>query len=103
MTEFGFDGNRDGPVEEYGSYQFQSNMLAYHLGVFATKPWLAGAMVQILQDFAAYPGYNGANPYPNTNINGKGLVDLHGGLKPAFSVVSQSFHSTQQIGTRVQR
>ena len=103
VTEFGFDGNRDGPVEEYGTYQFQSNNLAYHLGVFASKPWLAGALVQILQDFAAYPFYNGANPYPETSINGKGLVYRHGGLKPAFSVVSQAFHSTQQIGTRIQR
>jgi beta-glucuronidase len=101
VTEFGFDGNRNGPVEEYGSYQFQANMLAYHLGVFASKPWLAGALVQILQDFASYPGYNGANPYPNTSINGKGLVDQRGGLKPAFSVVSQIFHSTTQVGPRV--
>jgi beta-glucuronidase len=101
VTEFGFDGNRNGPVEEYGTYQFQSNMLAYHLGVIGSKPWLAGALIQILQDFASYPGYNGANPYPNTSTNGKGLVDLHGGLKPAFSVVSQIFHSTRQVGTRV--
>jgi beta-glucuronidase len=103
VTEFGFDGNRDGPLEEYGTYQFQANMLAYHLGVFASKPWLTGALVQILQNFASYPGYNGANPYPDTPFNGKGLVDLHGGFKPAFSVVSQSFHSTRQIGSRVQR
>jgi beta-glucuronidase len=103
VTEFGFDGNRDGPVEEYGTYQFQSNMLAYHLGVFASKPWLSGAIVQILQNFAAYPGYNGGNPYPDTPFNGKGLVDLNGAQKPAFSVVSQTFHSTRQIGSRVQR
>ena len=107
VTEFGFDGNRRGPVEEYGSYEFQSNMLAYHLGVFAGKPWLAGALIQTLQDFAAYPGYNGgynnANPYPDTPFNEKGLVDRYGGLKPGFSLVSQAFHSTQQIATRVQR
>ena len=103
VTEFGFDGNRDGPVEEYGTNQFQSNMLAYHLSVFASKPWLTGAMVQILQDFAAYPGYNGANPYPNSPFNGKGLFDVHGDQKPAFSVVSQSFHATRQISSRVQR
>ncbi len=103
VTEFGFDGNRNGPVEEYGTYQFQSNNLAYHLGVFASKPWLAGALVQILQDFASYPGYNGANPYPNTSTNGKGLFDQNGQTKPAFAVVSQSFHSTAQVGTRVRR
>jgi hypothetical protein len=78
-------------------------MLAYHLGVFALKPWLSGALVQILQNFAAYPGYNGANPFPDTPFNGKGLVDLGGRQKPAFSVVSEAFRSTRQIGSRVQR
>jgi beta-glucuronidase len=103
VSEFGFDGNRNGPVEEYGTYQFQSNMLAYHLGVLASKPWLTGAMIQILQDFAAYPFYNGANPYPDSPFNGKGLVDLRGNQKPAFSLVSQIFHSTRQVASRVQR
>ncbi len=98
VTEFGFDGNRNGPIEEYGTYQFQSNMLAYHLAVFATKPWLSGAILQVLQDYLAYPGYNGANPWPNSPLNQKGLVDLYGNEKPAFAVVSASYHSVQQIG-----
>jgi beta-glucuronidase len=98
VTEFGFDGNRNGPVEEYGTYQFQSDMLAYHLGVFATKPWLSGAILQTLQDFAAYPTYNGANPWADPPINQKGLVDQNGNEKPAFAVVSSIYHSVQQIG-----
>ena len=44
VTEFGFDGNRNGPVEERGTYAFQANSVAFHLGVFASKPWLSGAM-----------------------------------------------------------
>jgi len=98
VTEFGFDGNRNGPVEEYGTYQFQANMLAYHLGVFKTKKWLAGALIQILQDFDAYPGYNGSDPFPNSPVNQKGMVDQYGRHKPAFSVVQQSFRSTVQVG-----
>jgi beta-glucuronidase len=100
ITEFGFDGNRNGPVEEYGTYQFQSNMLAYDLGVFATKPWLSGAMIQTLQDYAAFPGYSGGDPWPNTPFNQKGLFDVNGNPKPAASVVSSSYGSTQQIGPR---
>ena len=42
VTEFGFDGNRDGPVEERGTYAFQSDSVAFHLDVFASKPWLSG-------------------------------------------------------------
>jgi beta-glucuronidase len=100
VSEFGFDGDRNGPVEEYGTYQFQSNMLAYHLGVLATKSWLSGAMIQTLQDFAATPGYNGGDPWPSPPINQKGLVDQYGNEKPAFAVVSGIFHATQQVGPR---
>jgi beta-glucuronidase len=97
-TEFGFDGNRNGPVEEYGTYQFQANMLDFDLGVFASKTWLSGAILQILQDFDAYPGYNGGNPRPNPPLNQKGLVDPYGNEKPAFAVVSARYRSTVQIG-----
>ncbi len=97
VTEFGFDGNRNGPVEEYGTYQFQSNMLAFHLGVLASKSWLSGAMIQTLQDYPSYPYYNGSNPFPNSSINGKGIVDLYGNFKPAASVVSSVYHSTAQV------
>jgi beta-glucuronidase len=98
VTEFGFDGNRDGPVEEYGTYQFQANMLAYHLGVFASKTWLSGAIVQTLQDFVAFPGYNGANPWPDPPLNQKGLVDPYGNEKPGFALVSASYRSIEQVG-----
>ena len=97
VTEFGFDGSRNGPVEEYGTYQFQANMLAYHLGVLASKTWLSGAIVQTLQDFLAYPSYNGGNPRPDPPLNQKGLIDPNGNEKPAFAVVSQSYRSTEQI------
>jgi beta-glucuronidase len=98
VTEFGFDGNRNGPVEEYGTYQFQANMLTYDLGVFATKPWLSAAILQTLQDFDAYPDYNGANPWADPPLNQKGLLDSYGNEKPAFALVSASYHSTQQLG-----
>lgn len=98
ITEFGFDANRHGPVEERGTYEFQSNSVAYHLGVFATKHWLSGAMYFTLQEYAAYPGYSGGNPYPNPPFNQKGLVDLDGHLKPAFSVVARIYKRTRQIG-----
>lgn len=100
VTEFGYDGNRNGPVEEYGTYQYQANMLSYDLGVLATKSWLSGALIQTLQDFYSFPGYNGGNPWPTNDVNTKGLLDLYGNPKPAFSLVSSSFHATRQIGSR---
>ncbi len=98
VTEFGFDGNRNGPVEERGTYQFQANAAAFHLGVFAQKPWLAGASYFTLQEYAAGPGYSGGNPFPDTPFNQKGMVDLYGNLKPAFATVAAIYQATNQLG-----
>jgi beta-glucuronidase len=97
ITEFGFDGNRNGPVEERGTYQFQANAVAFHLGVFASKPWLSGAMYFLLQDTVAFPGYSGGNPWPDPPFNQKGLLGLDGNPKPAWSVVASAYHQTVQI------
>jgi len=97
VTEFGFDGNQNGPVEVRGTYQFQANSAAFHLGVFASKHWLSGAMYFALQDFANNPNYGGGNPYPDAPFDQKGLVDLYGNFKPAFAVVQAIYKATQQI------
>ena len=55
VSEFGAEANRDGPVEEKGTYAFQQDFVNYHLGVFATKPWLSGAIYFALQEFRVRP------------------------------------------------
>ena len=97
ITEFGFDGSRDGPVEERGTYAFQANSVAFHLNVFASKPWLSGATYFALQNYVAFPQYSGGDPRPTPPYNQKGLVDFNGNQKPAWAVVSQIYHATQQI------
>jgi beta-glucuronidase len=98
ITEFGFDSNQNGPVEVRGTYQFQEDSAAYHLAVFATKPWLSGAIYFPLQDFANRPNYGGGNPDPEPPWDQKGLIDQYGNLKPAFGVVAAIYKSTKQIG-----
>ena len=97
VTEFGFEANRDGPVEERGTYAFQADSVAFHLNVFATKPWLSGALYFALQNFVAWPGFTGGNPEPDPPFHQKGLLDFGGDPKPAWAVVSQIYHSTRQI------
>ena len=97
VTEFGFDGNRDGPVEERGTYAFQANSIVFHLGVFATKPWLSGAIYFAMQNYVAFPQYSGGDPRPDPPFNEKGVLDLAGNPKPSFSVMSQIYHAMQQI------
>jgi beta-glucuronidase len=97
ITEFGLEGNRNGPVEERGTYQFQSSSAAFHLDVFATKPWVSGAMYFALQDFASRPGWGGGDPWPDPPFVQKGVLDLYGNEKPVFSVVQSIDDATQQI------
>ena len=101
VTEFGFDANQDGPVDVRGTYAFQANSAAFHLGVFATKPWLSGAVYFPLQDFANNPGYTGGNPWPDPPFDQKGLIDMYGKFKPAFSIVARLYKSTAQIAPTV--
>jgi beta-glucuronidase len=97
ISEFGFDGTHHGPVEERGTFQFQANSAAYHLRVFASKQWLAGAIYFLLQNAVSFPGYTGGDPFPLPPFNLKGLIDFNGARKPAFSVVSAIYHRVRQI------
>jgi beta-glucuronidase len=89
VTEFGAEANRSGPVGEKGTFEFQSDFLAYHLGVIAQKPYINGALIWILRDFRVKPLYDGGNPVPDPPLNQKGLVDDSGQRKPAFELVQR--------------
>jgi beta-glucuronidase len=91
VTEFGAEANREGPVTEKGTYAFQQDFLAYHLGVFATRPFINGAILSSLKDFHVAPGYDGGNPKPDPPVNHMGLVDLAGAPKPGFPAVKALF------------
>jgi endo-1,4-beta-mannosidase len=91
VTEFGAEANRAGPATEKGTFDFQAQFLDYHLGVFAQKPYLNGALVWILRDFRVKPGYDGGNPQPQSPYNQKGLVDAQGTRKPSFETVKRLF------------
>jgi beta-glucuronidase len=101
VTEFGFDANRNGPVEERGTYQFQANAAAYHLAVFASKPWLSGAIYFLLQDSISFVSYTGGNPWPDPPFLHKGLLDFQGNQKPAWGMVASSYRRTRQIAPQL--
>lgn len=93
VSEFGFESNRSGPAEERGTYQFQADAAAYHLAVFASKPWLSGAIYSLLQDSVSAPGFRGGNPRPDPPFDHKGLLDLHGNPKQAWNVVASIYRT----------
>ena len=91
------EANRDGPTEERGTYAYQRDFIAFHLGVYATKPWLSGAVYWALQEFRVRPYWDGGNPRPQSPIHQKGLVTLDGVRKPAFADVQAAFRATRQF------
>jgi beta-glucuronidase len=95
VTEFGAEANRGGSAREHGTYAFQARLNAYHLRVYASKPWLSGA-IGMLMAFRVRPGWTGGNPKPSGPMHQKGVFDLYGRPKPAAAVVSRWFHSTRQ-------
>ena len=92
VTEFGAEANRDGPIDEKGTYAFQSELLRYHLETYHQKnAFINGAIVWILRDFRVQPGWDGGNPKPTPPVLRKGLVDELGNRKPAFYDVRDMF------------
>ena len=99
ITETGAEANRDGPVEERGTYQYQQDFANFHFGVYATKPWLSGAIWWGLEEFRVRPGWQGGNPRPHPPIHEKGLLTFDGQQKkPAWFDVNRIFTTTKQLG-----
>jgi beta-glucuronidase len=97
ISEFGAEANRDGPVEEKGTWAFQQEWINFQLGVFATKPWLSGAIYWALNEFWVRPGWEGGNPRPTPPLHQKGLVTYDGVKKPAWADVQRAYTTTQQF------
>jgi len=100
VTEYGAEANRDGPVEEKGTYAFQEDFVRFHLGVFATKPWLTGSVYWALQEFRVRPFWGGGNPWGSPPLHQKGLVRLDWSKKPAFATLAQEQAKVRQYVRR---
>lgn len=96
VTEYGAEANRSGPVEEKGTFEFQTEFVRDHLAVYATKPWLTGSVYWALQEFRIRNNWGGGNPYSTPPIHQKGLVTLDYARKPAYDVLRTSYRATRQ-------
>jgi Glycosyl hydrolases family 2, TIM barrel domain/Glycosyl hydrolases family 2, sugar binding domain/Glycosyl hydrolases family 2 len=91
VTEFGAEANRAGPANVKGTYAFQSRWLDQQLTAIDATPYLGGAIVWLLRDYAVRPGWGGGNPRPSPPFSNKGLLNLQGKPKPAWSVAKSHF------------
>jgi beta-glucuronidase len=101
VSEFGAEANRDGPVEEKGTWLFQQDFVNFHLGVYATKPWLAGAIYWALNEFRVRPSWEGGNPRPQPPVHQKGLLTYDWVRKPAWTDAQRWFVQTPQLAAPV--
>lgn len=93
VSEYGAEANRSGPVDEKGTYEFQSAWMGAHLGIFATKPWLSGSSYWALNEFKVRPGWAGGNPLPDPPMHRKGVISYLGERKPAYSVLQGAYRT----------
>ncbi|CAN5240353.1 beta-glucuronidase [soil metagenome] len=100
VSEFGAEANREGPVEEKGTFSYQQDFVNYHLAVHGSKPWLSGSLYWALQEFRVRPNWDGGNPRPNSPIHEKGLLRFDGSKKPAWFDVQRLFAATPQLGAQ---
>jgi beta-glucuronidase len=97
VTEFGAEANRDGPVDEKGTYEFQRAFITAHLATINSKPWLSGASYWALREFVCAPNWAGGNPLPSPPMHKKGVLTYQGQPKPAYADLQQAYRSTVQV------
>ncbi len=93
VTEFGAEANHDGPADELGSYDYQTNFFIYHLRETHKKSYVNGMVAWLLRDYPVRPDWVGGNPDPTPPYGAKGLIDVAGNKKPAFDEVARVFHA----------
>ena len=97
VTEFGAEANRSGPIDEKGTYEFQRELLQYHVETYSQKPYLNGAITWILRDFRVRPGWDGGNPKPQPPVNFKGLLSENGQPKPSYEELARLYRNLQPV------
>ena len=97
VTEFGAEANRDGPIDEKGTYNFQRQLVEDHLATYDARPFVNGALVWALRDFRVRPEWDGGNPKPASPWNQKGLLDQFGKPKPAYAAVKRMFDEVDAL------
>ena len=101
VTEFGAEANRDGPVEEKGTFQFQQDFVNYHLGDLRDE---AVAQRRDLLGDRGVPraaGLGRRQPAARPADPREGPAALRRPpKKPAWFDVHRSYTQTQQIGAR---
>ena len=97
ITEYGAEASAAGQPEDRGTW---TELLAFHLAVYGSKPWLSGSLYWALQEFWVRPGWDGGNPFPAPPLHQKGLVTFAGAKKPIFAPIQKAFKAARQVASK---
>jgi beta-glucuronidase len=99
ITEFGAEGSRRGPVEQRGSEEFQRKFVTDHLAVYASKPYIYGAIHWALRDFRVEPTWEGGAPpeWATPPWHNKSLIHEDNGRKLAYFAARKLWRKTRPL------
>ena len=98
VTEFGAEANREGPVEEKGTWAFQQDFVNYHLGVFAQQAVAERRGLLGAERVPRQARLGGRQPAPGRRrVHQKGLLTYDDeSRKPAWADVQRFYSGTNQ-------
>ena len=99
VSEFGAEANRDGPVEEKGTFAFQQDFVHFHLGVDRHQAVASAApSTGRCRSSASDPGGRAATRARRRPSTRRACSRSTGAPKPAWFDVQQLFKATNQLG-----
>jgi beta-glucuronidase len=99
ITEFGAEASRPGPVEQKGTYEFQSKFALDHLRIHGSKRYVNGSIYWALRDFRVHQTWQGGAPdeYTTPPWHNKSLIEETNRRKPAFLPVARLYRRTKPL------
>jgi beta-glucuronidase len=100
ITEYGAEALRSGPVEQKGSFEFQSKFAVDHLRVHASKPYVNGSIWWALRDFRVHPQWSGGAPdgWTAPPWHNKSLIEENNGRKrPVYFEMRKRWRKTKPL------
>jgi beta-glucuronidase len=99
ITEFGAEASRPGPVEQKGTYEFQSKWALDHLAIHGSKPFVNGSIYWALRDFRVHQTWQGGAPdgYATPPWHNKSLIEENNHRKPVYLDVARLFRRTKPL------
>ncbi len=99
ITEFGAEASRSGPVDQPGTFEFQTKFVLDHLAVHESKPYIHASIHWALRDFRVEPTWEGGAPpeWATPPWHNKNLINEDNGRKPVYFEVRKRWRRTRTL------